>query len=305
MADHDRWSDDRGRYGDDPSGAPGFEQYGRRGGYGAGDRDRGSYGGYGAARYGEAYGDHGRSFDRGEGSGYRAGGGSAHGYRGERYGQDSYGLSGHGDGAHDERYGGTWGRHPYEHGEGGAYSGWDQGGQAYGGSPGYNERPRYGRSQDYADLHGYGGRGWRGQEASQRDHERGQDRTWMERTGERIASWFAGGEREGGRHRGRGPKGYTRADERICEDINDRLTDDAWIDASEIEVQVANGEVTLTGVVGDRTDKRRAEDIAEQVPGVKHVQNNLRVQPAQNAGATSVSGASDGGLGAGGTSGTA
>ena len=32
----------------------------------------------------------------------------------------------------------------------------------------------------------------------------------------------------------------------------------------------------LSGKVFDRTDKRLAEDVAESVPGVKNVQNNLR-----------------------------
>jgi len=81
-----------------------------------------------------------------------------------------------------------------------------------------------------------------------------------------------------GEHRGRGPKNYTRSDDRIREDVNDRLTDDTWLDASDIDVQVSGSEVTLTGTVSSRDDKRRAEDLAEQVSGVRHVQNNLRVQ---------------------------
>jgi len=91
---------------------------------------------------------------------------------------------------------------------------------------------------------------------------------------------------QGGQHRGRGPKNYTRSDQRISEDINDRLTDDDWLDASEIDVQVSSCEVTLTGSVNSRDERRRAEDIAESVSGVKHVQNNLRVQQPQ-AGARS------------------
>jgi osmotically-inducible protein OsmY len=81
-----------------------------------------------------------------------------------------------------------------------------------------------------------------------------------------------------GEHRGRGPRNYTRSDERIRDDVNDRLSDDSWLDASEIEVKAEKGEVTLTGTVNNRNDKRRAEDVAEQVSGVKHVQNNLRVK---------------------------
>jgi len=78
-------------------------------------------------------------------------------------------------------------------------------------------------------------------------------------------------------HRGRGPRNYQRSDDRIREDVNERLSDDPRIDASEIEVAVQNREVTLTGTVRDRNEKRWAEDIADSVSGVSHVQNNLRV----------------------------
>jgi hypothetical protein len=83
--------------------------------------------------------------------------------------------------------------------------------------------------------------------------------------------------RRGG-HAGRGPRGYTRSDARILEDVNDRLTEDWYLDASDIEVTAANGEVTLSGSVDSRDDKRRAEGLAESVSGVRDVQNNLRIQ---------------------------
>jgi osmotically-inducible protein OsmY len=79
-------------------------------------------------------------------------------------------------------------------------------------------------------------------------------------------------------NRGKGPKSYRRSDERIKEDISDRLADDERVDASEIDVTVTNCEVTLTGTVDSREEKRRAEDLVEQVSGVQHVQNNIRVQ---------------------------
>jgi hypothetical protein len=78
-------------------------------------------------------------------------------------------------------------------------------------------------------------------------------------------------------YRGRGPKGYRRSDERIKEDINDRLSE-GYLDASDVEVAVQNGEVTLTGTVNNRSDKRRAEDIAEYVTGVTNVENRIRVK---------------------------
>jgi osmotically-inducible protein OsmY len=83
-----------------------------------------------------------------------------------------------------------------------------------------------------------------------------------------------------GRHAGRGPKGWHRPDDRIREEVSERLTDDPHVDASEIEVRVEAGEVTLSGTIDDRQAKRRAEDIAHAVSGVRDVHNRLRVQPA-------------------------
>ncbi len=111
----------------------------------------------------------------------------------------------------------------------------------------------------------------------QGDEERG----FLERAGDHIAKWF--GDEEAARrieedHRGHGPSGYSRSDSRIQEDVCDRLTDDWQVDARNITVSVDEGEVSLDGSVGSRLAKRRAEDCAEAVSGVKHVQNNLRVQ---------------------------
>lgn len=71
-----------------------------------------------------------------------------------------------------------------------------------------------------------------------------------------------------GGYAGRGPKGYTRSDERIREDVCDRLSWNDEVDATDITVRVQSGEVTLEGSVETRRMKRLAEDIAEDVPGV-------------------------------------
>jgi hypothetical protein len=81
----------------------------------------------------------------------------------------------------------------------------------------------------------------------------------------------------GGRFSGKGPKGYTRSDDRINEQVSEKLEENGEVDASEITVQVHQGEVTLEGTVLDRSMKRMAEDVAEDCPGVKNVQNRLRV----------------------------
>ncbi len=108
-------------------------------------------------------------------------------------------------------------------------------------------------------------------------------RHFWNKASDEVSSWFGDEaahlrrEADRGEHAGRGPKGYKRSDTRIQEDVSDHLTNDSWLDASQIEVQVRDGEVTLNGKVASRDDKRRAELWAETVSGVGHVQNNLRV----------------------------
>ena len=82
----------------------------------------------------------------------------------------------------------------------------------------------------------------------------------------------------GGSFAGRGPRGYRRSDERICEDVNEFLTRYGRIDARRIQVSVDDGEVTLSGIVGAHEEKRLAENVAEACPGVKEVHNQLRVR---------------------------
>lgn len=96
--------------------------------------------------------------------------------------------------------------------------------------------------------------------------------------------------RSGPSHRGKGPKGYTRSDERIREDVSDRLSDDDMLDASDITVSVKDCEVTLEGLVDSRAAKRAAEDCAEACSGVKHVQNNLRLRDASGTGSGRMAG---------------
>ena len=80
--------------------------------------------------------------------------------------------------------------------------------------------------------------------------------------------------------RGRGPSGYERSSDRIYEDVCEGLTEDGEVDASDIEVDVDNGIVTLRGTVADRGQKRRAEDIAERASGVRDVRNQLEIESA-------------------------
>ena len=77
--------------------------------------------------------------------------------------------------------------------------------------------------------------------------------------------------------RGRGPAGYVRSDERIVDDVIDRLTHDEHIDAREILVKVDEGLVTLTGNVPERAMKRLAEDLVANASGVRDVRNAIRI----------------------------
>ncbi len=75
---------------------------------------------------------------------------------------------------------------------------------------------------------------------------------------------------------GRGPKGYRRSDERLREIICERLTDDPWVDAQDIHVEVKSGEVTLQGSVPERAMKWRAEDLVDHCGSDLVIHNQLR-----------------------------
>lgn len=83
---------------------------------------------------------------------------------------------------------------------------------------------------------------------------------------------------ERGSHAGRGPRNYRRSDERIRDDVCEIMKDDGFLDASEIEVQVKDGEVTLEGTTYSRAEKREAERLAELIAGVQDVHNHLRIR---------------------------
>lgn len=85
------------------------------------------------------------------------------------------------------------------------------------------------------------------------------------------------GVEEEGPYSGVGPKGYQRSDERILDDVCERLTRHGQIDAHDIQVNVTSGEVTLSGTVNDRHTKRMVEDITENVRGVKDIHNQLHI----------------------------
>jgi hypothetical protein len=85
-------------------------------------------------------------------------------------------------------------------------------------------------------------------------------------------------DRYAGTFRGIGPRGYVRSPQRIYEDICDRLTDNPFIDASDIEVTVSGSEAVLRGSVDSEIARRQCGSIADEVAGVTHVHNRLTVR---------------------------
>lgn len=236
--------------------------YGGQGSQSSGYGGYGGYGGeYGTQPYGQPYGagrSQGSSWEAWPGNYPTAGAGA---YEPWRYGRSSRDWSREnwrGDERQSERHGrgdGQYGRYGESgqygsHGFGPQYGGQQYGGQQYGGQ-------QYGGSQYGSQSGGYGSGGLGFGATSDR--------------------WSREGRYGEGRFYGLGPRGYQRSDDRIRDDVNDRLTFDPDVDASDIRIEVHDGEVRLEGEVEERDQKRRAEDLAESVPGVRDVSNHIKV----------------------------
>jgi hypothetical protein len=175
-----------------------------------------------------------------------------------------------------------------EPGRGRDWERWSQGGREPYSAGGRGAWGDYGEHSTYGSSAG----GWGyGRDESRRDFGRDYGRDWrrggreergpMERFGEKL--------KEGVRKlTGRGPKGYRRSDDRIRDDVSEQIAR-SWVNAENVEVKVEGGEVTLTGFVESREEKRAIEDVAEDVFGVEEVHNHLRLNRAgQTAGQTSL-----------------
>lgn len=77
---------------------------------------------------------------------------------------------------------------------------------------------------------------------------------------------------------GVGPKNWTRKDETILEEACEALFRSVDVDASEIEVKVEGGLITLVGSVINREMKHDAEDAVLSIKGVKDVLNRLKIK---------------------------
>ncbi len=215
------------------------------------------------------------------------------GWGGRDTGQGQYGQSGYGQGSFDTGrgrdldydygygrqggYGGDFGRGVY--GEGGSRSRFSE----------YGDADQHSAEREYYQRERAGGRyahgtfgtersGWNDSQSQGRPYDSQGDNAGSWNASSSSAGQYGYGSRGQGQHRGKGPKGYQRSDDRLKEIICERLADDPDIDASEISVSVSGGRVTLEGSVDSRRTKNLAEDVAEQF-GIE-VHNNLRVQRA-------------------------
>lgn len=189
--------------------------------------------------------------------------GNAPSYRGSRYSESQYGS---------DRSRRAYGNENYERsrfGGAGLESGFDRGG-AFGEGPfaDTSEAPRFYGTGNYAD----GGASYGG----------GYD----ERQGQRRYGSLYGSEEQHLEEQYRapqqryrsGPKGYTRSDDRLREEISERLMMADSIDSSDVTIVVKEAKVTLEGSVPNRRMKHAIEDLADQCPGVQDVDNRIRVQ---------------------------
>jgi osmotically-inducible protein OsmY len=175
------------------------------------------------------------------------------------------------------------GRPGYEgrYGRGGYGGGYGQGFQGAYGQSSYGQ-PRSGQTGGWQGREGQGMYGGYGQGG----YGEGRVAWPEEREGQSRERKPGGGsygqqEKQRGQFAGRGPKGYKRSDDRIREDVNEELTRNPDIDASDIEVKVESGEVTLTGTVDSRQTKR----LAEGCSGVHEVHNQLRIKHPESGSA--------------------
>lgn len=137
--------------------------------------------------------------------------------------------------------------------------------------------PRHSREEDFvADMKDTGQHFSMGPSEGMRPYKKTKQYNSADAYGENLGT--------GGDYFGKGPKGYKRTDAQIKDDVSEKLYRDPYIDASDIEVSVKNGIVTLEGTIEDRSVKRAVEDCINDVIGINDIKNllNVRVMKTNN-----------------------
>lgn len=70
----------------------------------------------------------------------------------------------------------------------------------------------------------------------------------------------------------------TRKDERIKRDVAAQLSRNSRVDSGAVNVEVTDGEVTLSGTLPSLSVCMAAVEMSESVAGVRSVKNNLKVK---------------------------
>lgn len=110
------------------------------------------------------------------------------------------------------------------------------------GQGGYGQQARFGQGMEYAN--------------------RGEQRDWR---------W------DQGPYSGKGPRDYRRSDASIRDEACELLTRHGGIDATDININVHEGDITLSGNVPERHMRRMAEDMLENISGVRDINDQLRI----------------------------
>ena len=269
-------ADDRDVQGNFSSGA-----HGNRG-YGQSQAPMGGLGG----QESPGYGMHGYESQGAQGYGPRSYGAPSTGAGSQGFGPEGYGTSPYeGRGGYESQPFGSQGPDP-RYGSHGREEGRDIRSSGVGAQR-HLQGESFGRESGGRQSRPMGGQ-WHNPNDEQRPFGYGQSSygqgsgqslpSQQDRHGQQGRQGFESGLGMRSSHRGLGPKNYTRSDERIREDLNERLTDADDIDARGLTVEVSNGVATLTGTVEQRWMKHRAEDLAESCSGVRDVNNQIRVQ---------------------------
>jgi HSP20 family molecular chaperone IbpA len=173
---------------------------------------------------------------------------------GSNYGGEAFGGAGQGLGFEEDKYRGYFGGGSTGGGFAASYS------HSYGRDDYRSEEQRRRERHDSRQDEGDRQRRWESYDWEDRVHHRPESAR----------------RQEDGPHRGKGPRNYKRSDDRIREDVSDRLSDDPYVDASDIDIKVEDGNVILSGRVDHRESRRRAVQLAESVRGVNNVESHLR-----------------------------
>ena len=146
----------------------------------------------------------------------------------------------------------------------------------------YVDVSRSGSPGEFDQPHGRIGFGWEGAFGSEGEFSARSDRIRPAHGAVHGLEGSGGGraEQDNPPRQRRGPKNYVRSDERIKDEIYERLTREQRIDASDVTIEVEGGTARLYGSVAHRQMMHWIEDIAADCHGVNDVENKLTVSLA-------------------------